>query len=57
MSKVIKQMEMNAIRSTFEYVRDLVVLSAERLSSQGEYTLRAAMRKPGRKRCESSADA
>lgn len=47
MSKVIKQMEMNALRSAFENVRDLVVLSAERLSSQGEYTLRAAMRKKG----------
>jgi ribosomal protein L10 len=47
MSKVIKQMEMNALRSTFEHVRDLVVLSAERLSSQGEYTFRSAMRKKG----------
>src|SRR5262249_7550833 len=45
MSKVIKQMEMDALRSTFKGVRDLVVLSASKLDAQGEYTLRAALRK------------
>jgi large subunit ribosomal protein L10 len=45
MSKVIKQMEMDALRSTFKGVRDLVVLSVTKLDSQGEYTFRAALRK------------
>jgi large subunit ribosomal protein L10 len=45
MSKVIKQMEMAALKSTFEGVRDMGVLSIHGLSSQGEYTFRAALRK------------
>jgi large subunit ribosomal protein L10 len=45
MSKVIKQMEMDALRATFRDVRDLAVLSVTKLDSQGEYTFRAALRK------------
>src|SRR5688572_9632850 len=45
MSKVIKQMEMEDLRRTFGGVRDMVVLSVEKLDAQGEYTLRATMRK------------
>jgi large subunit ribosomal protein L10 len=44
MSKVIKQMEMAALRQSFEGVRDLVVLSIKGLNSQQEYNLRKAMR-------------
>jgi len=47
MSKVIKQMEMDDLRRTFTDVRDLAVLRTERLTSQGEYTLRSNMRKKG----------
>jgi large subunit ribosomal protein L10 len=47
MSKVIKQMEMNDLRRTFDGVRDLVVLTTSKLSAQGEYTFRAALRKKG----------
>jgi len=47
MSKVIKQMEMNDIRRTFDGVRDLVVLTTNKLSAQGEYVFRAALRKKG----------
>ena len=45
MSKVIKQMEMTALRKSFEGVRDLVVLSAKGLSCLGDSTFRANMRK------------
>src|SRR4051794_15972422 len=45
MSKFIKQLEMDAIRRTFEGVRDMVVLSFKGLNSLGEYTLRANLRK------------
>src|SRR4051812_15989301 len=45
MSKVIKQMEMDALRNTFKGVRDLVVLSAVKLDSLGEVTFRTALRK------------
>jgi len=47
MSKVIKQMEMDDLRRTFTGVRDLAVLKTQRLTSQGEYTFRANMRKKG----------
>jgi large subunit ribosomal protein L10 len=47
MSKLIKQMEMNDLRRTFDGVRDLAVLSTEKLSAQGEYTFRSALRKKG----------
>src|SRR5262245_28160787 len=45
MSKVIKQMEMAALKDTFQGVRDLAVLSIQGMSSQGEYTFWAALRK------------
>ena len=45
MSKVIKQMEMDALRGTFRDVRDLVVLSIKGLSSQADHQLRSALRK------------
>jgi large subunit ribosomal protein L10 len=45
MSKVIKEMQMDAIRKTFDGVKDLVVLSISKLDAQGEYTLRASLRK------------
>jgi large subunit ribosomal protein L10 len=45
MSKVIKQMEMDALRSSFEGVRDAVVLSMKGLSCQLEGSLRATLRK------------
>jgi len=45
MSKVIKQMEMEDLRHTFNGVRDLVVLSIKGLNSLGEYSLRANLRK------------
>ncbi|MFM7152287.1 MAG: 50S ribosomal protein L10, partial [Gemmataceae bacterium] len=44
MSKVIKDMELEDLRRTFKEVRDLVVLSVERLDSQGDYQLRKNLR-------------
>jgi large subunit ribosomal protein L10 len=45
MSKVIKQMEMDALRGTFQDVRDVVVLSVKGLSCHLEGSLRATLRK------------
>jgi large subunit ribosomal protein L10 len=45
MSKVIKQMEMNALKQSFEGVRDIVVLSVKGLTSQADHGLRMALRK------------
>ena len=45
MSKVIKQMQMDAIKDTFRNVRDLVVLSVKGLSSQADNNLRTALSK------------
>src|SRR6266576_2184743 len=45
MSKVIKQMEMDALKNTFKDVRDLVVLSSDKLTCQVDYGMRAALRK------------
>jgi large subunit ribosomal protein L10 len=45
MSKVIKQMEMTALRDTFNGVRDLVVLSIKGLDANAETSLRATLRK------------
>jgi large subunit ribosomal protein L10 len=45
MSKVIKQMEMDSLKSTFQDVRDMVVLSATKLSCQADNQLRATLRK------------
>jgi large subunit ribosomal protein L10 len=45
MSKLIKQMEMQALKATFKDVRDLIVLSASKLSCQADNQLRATLRK------------
>ena len=45
MSKLVKQMQMDALKATFGNVRDLVVLSVKGLSAIGETQFRAAMRK------------
>ena len=45
MSKVIKQMEMTALRKNFEGVRDVVVLSTKGLTCQADSTFRSNMRK------------
>jgi large subunit ribosomal protein L10 len=45
MSKVIKQMESDALRDTFKDVRDAVVLSIQGLNCQLDGALRATLRK------------
>lgn len=45
MSKLIKQMEMDALKQTFQDVRDMVILSASKVSCQADTQLRAALRK------------
>ncbi|CAN5178717.1 hypothetical protein BH10PLA2_BH10PLA2_09400 [soil metagenome] len=45
MSKVIKQMEMDALKDAFKDVRDMVVLSSEKLTAQIDYGVRSALRK------------
>ena len=45
MSKAIKEMEMQALRTAFGGVRDLVLLSIKGLSAQNEHALRMALRK------------
>jgi len=45
MSKQIKQMEMDALRTTFKEVRDLVVLSANKLNCQLDHQMRSTLRK------------
>lgn len=45
MSKVIKQMEMDALRGDLQEVRDLVVVSFTKVSSQADHQLRSSMRK------------
>ncbi len=45
MSKVIKQMEMDALKDNFQGVRDLVVLSIQGLNCQADHGLRSALRK------------
>jgi large subunit ribosomal protein L10 len=45
MSKVIKQMEMDALKETFKDVRDLVVLSMTGVDCQSDNKLRLALRK------------
>jgi large subunit ribosomal protein L10 len=45
MSKLIKQMEMDAIKETFHDVRDMVILSASKVSGQADTQLRATLRK------------
>src|SRR5579859_7047923 len=45
MSKVIKQMEMNALKENFQGVRDVVVLSVKGLNCHADHNLRSALRK------------
>jgi large subunit ribosomal protein L10 len=45
MSKVIKQMEMDALKATFKDVRDLVVLSTTKLTCHTDHGVRSALRK------------
>ncbi len=45
MSKVIKQMEMDALKRDFQGVRDVVVLSTKGLTCLGDSTFRANLRK------------
>jgi large subunit ribosomal protein L10 len=45
MSKVIKQMEMDALKDAFKDVRDLVVLSITGLDCVADHQFRAALRK------------
>src|SRR5947209_6011061 len=45
MSKVIKQMEMDALKQTFNGVKNMVFLSATKLSAITENTLRLGLRK------------
>jgi ribosomal protein L10 len=45
MSKVIKQMEMDALRDAFKDVRDLVLLSIKGLDAQANHGFRATLRK------------
>src|SRR6516225_9107405 len=45
MSKKIKQMEMDALKTTFDGVRDLVVLSATGIDCQTDNQTRLALRK------------
>src|SRR5262245_51968821 len=47
MSKVIKQMEMDDIKRTLGGTRDIVLLTFDKLSAKGEYTLRAQLRQKG----------
>jgi len=45
MSKVIKQMQMDDMKRMFGSVRDMVVLTVDKLNALGDYTLRAQLRK------------
>lgn len=45
MAKKIKQMEMDALRSTFKGVRDLVLLTASGINSQVDNQMRLSLRK------------
>jgi len=45
MSKLIKQMEMDELKRTFQDVRDMVILSTSRVSCQADTQLRSALRK------------
>src|SRR4051812_25068433 len=45
MSKQIKQMEMDSLKTSFQGVRDLVLLSVSGLSCQADNQMRLALRK------------
>src|SRR5271155_4158144 len=47
MSKVIKQMEIQALEATFKDVRDMVLLSVTGLNSIADNQVRLALRKKG----------
>jgi large subunit ribosomal protein L10 len=47
MSKQIKQMEMDALKKTFESVRDLVALQVEKLDARTDNRVRLDLRKKG----------
>jgi large subunit ribosomal protein L10 len=44
MSKIVKQMELDALNNTFKGVRDLVLLSSSKVGSHLDYTTRKALR-------------
>src|SRR5437870_2792069 len=45
MSKVIKQMQMDALKSTFHNVRDMVILTTAKLNCAATHTFRFNLRK------------
>ena len=45
MSKLIKQMEMDAIRASFNNVRDMVMMTASGVNCQEDHHFRASLRK------------
>ena len=45
MSKVIKQLEMDALKHTFQDVRDLVVMSVSGVDCQADNRMRLSLRK------------
>jgi large subunit ribosomal protein L10 len=44
MSKVVKQMELDALSKTFQGVRDMVLLTADKIGSQLDYNFRKTLR-------------
>ena len=44
MSKIVKQMELDALTKTFQGVRDMVLLSSDKVGSLLEYTTRKTLR-------------
>ncbi len=44
MSKIVKQMELDSLTRTFQGVRDLVLLTADKVESQLDYTFRKTLR-------------
>lgn len=44
MSKAVKQMEIDALSKTFQGVRDMVLLSADKIDSQLDYNFRKTLR-------------
>ena len=44
MSKIVKQMELDSLSKTFQGVRDLVLLTADKIGSQLDYNFRKTLR-------------
>lgn len=44
MSKIVKQMELDSLTKTFQGVRDMVLLTADKIGSQLDYTFRKTLR-------------